>query len=315
MDNFFEIHSMNIYNLIIVGSGPAGLTAGMYAGRANLNPIIITGNTFGGMTSKLSQIENYPGFPNSISGKSLISKMKKQAINSGAIFLKDSIQDFYVLKDKIILTGEKQTEYHTKSVIFATGININRNTIKGLKDYLGRGVSTCLHCDGPFYKDKKVAVCGNKENIFEDIKYLSNIAKEVTFITPKDEDFSKILLLKNVKILKNTSILSINGEKNFGFKSITTHDNKNNVQNDLKFDGMFIINNEENNSLLFNNKIDLTKNGFAITKENTCMTNLNGVFVAGDLKNENSKQIINACASGADAANEVKKWLIENKKL
>lgn len=306
---------MEIYNLIIIGSGPAGLTAGIYAGRANLNPIIITGNTFGGMTSKLSQIENYPGFPNSISGKSLINKMKKQAINSGVTFIKDSIQDFYVLKDKIILTGEKQTEYHSKSVIFATGININRNTIKGLNDYLGHGVSTCLHCDGPFYKEKKVAVYGNKENIFEDIKYLSNIAKEVTFITPNNNDYSKILLLKNVKILNNTSILSINGEKNSGFKSIDIQNNNNNVQSNLEFDGIFIINKEENNSLLFNNKINLTKNGFAITNANSCMTNLNGVFVAGDLKDKNSKQIINACASGADAVSEVKKWLIENKKL
>ena len=303
---------METHKLIIVGSGPAGLTAGIYAGRANLNPVIITGNTFGGMTSKLSQIENYPGFSKPITGKSLINKMKKQAINSGALFIKDSIKDFYILKDKKILVGEKGKEYHTRSIIFATGMNRTNNLIQGQNEYLGRGVSTCLTCDAPFYKGKKVAICGDKKSFFEDIKYLSSIAKEVVYITKNNDDFSKILSLKNVNILSNTSIITINGDKSLGFKSATILDNKTNKEKILTLDGLFIINDEENNSLLFNNKINLTKTGFIITNENSLMTNIDGVFVAGDLKDGNTKQIINACASGADAAIEAKKWLNKN---
>ena len=314
MDNFLKINFMEIYNLIIVGSGPAGLTAGIYAGRLKLNPLIITGNTFGGITSKLSQIENYPGFPNSISGKSLINKMKKQAINSGATFIKDSIKDFYILKDKKILVGEKGKEYHTKSIIFATGINRNNNLIKGQNEYLGHGVSTCLICDAPFYKGKTVAILGNKKDLFNDIKLLSNIANKVIFITQNEDNFSKILNFKNVQILNNTSILSINGDKKIGLKSITTLNTKTNIENTLDLDGLFILNNEENNNILFSNKFNLSQDGLILTKDNSLMTNIDGIFVAGDVVDKNTKQIINACASGANAAIESQKWILNNKK-
>ncbi|MGI6680298.1 MAG: NAD(P)/FAD-dependent oxidoreductase [Bdellovibrionota bacterium] len=137
-------------NLIIVGSGPSGLTAGIYAGRAKLDPIIITGKTLGGVVAKLKNIENYPGFANPIDGKTLISNMKEQAINSGAKIVNDVIKDFYVLKDKKILIGESGTQYNTKAVIFATGLNQSKSTIKNINDFLGKGVSTCTTCDGPF---------------------------------------------------------------------------------------------------------------------------------------------------------------------
>lgn len=302
---------MEIKKLIIIGSGPAGLTAGIYAGREHLNPIIITGKNFGGMTSKLKNIENYPGFKTPIDGNTLIQNMKEQALKSGATFIEDNIVNFYPLKDKIILIGESQNEYHARSVIFATGINLNKSSFKGQNDFLGNGISTCLQCDAPLYKGKVVAVCGNSNDIFNSVTFLSNIAKKVFFITKnKTENFiDDILKLSTIEVLTNSIITQALGDKKQGLSSLLIKDKHINKEIEIKVDGLFLLNNEENNSLLYQDKIKTNKKGFIITKSNSSKTNIEGIFAAGDIRDKNFKQIVVACASGAKAALDAKNWL------
>lgn len=299
--------------LIILGSGPAGITASIYAARANLNPLVITGSVFGGVPSELNLIENYPGFPNGIQGKSLMKNMIKQAKNLGVRFLEDEITNFSIDKNEKIITCKNKT-LKTNLLIIATGIDKEKK-IKNQDKFLGFGVSTCTTCDAPFFKKQKVAVFADtKEDSIKEAIYLSDFASEVFLITKEKILKSSSILskYKNIKILNFTEVLEVLGEeKPKKVTSILLLKNKKEKSN-LSVDGLFVVSsNLKSSKNIFKDYLNFSENGFLITKENSCATKVDGIFGAGDIVNCSTKQIVSACASGARAAMEAKAFSVK----
>ncbi len=300
--------------VIIIGSGIGGLTAGIYGGRAQLNPLIITGDNVGGITSKLLKIENFPGFPNGIDGKTLIENIKTQAINSNAKIIEDTILNFTIKGNSKILTGKKDT-YECEFLIIATGHQKQKSEfMDGEKAFLGLGVSYCSTCDAPFFKGKKIAVTGNSEEIFNEALHLSNFANKIYFITKQNELNNinnknipeNFLNNSKIEIIQNSKIISINGNKKDGVTSLTINKLNDGNKLEISIDGIFIINKLSNVSKLFKDYLQFDNDGFILTKDNSTKTNIDGVFVIGDARSASKKQAIIAAANGADAIIEIK---------
>ncbi len=299
---------MKYSKLIIIGSGPAGLTAGIYAGRANLKPIIISKDITEGVLSKISRIENFPGFPNGIDGKTLLNNMTQQAINSKAEIINDTIIGFSIKDNKKILTGNNET-YECDFLIIATGQSQIKQYINGEKELLGFGVSTCTTCDAPFFKNKTIAVYGNSKKIFQEIDYLLGFANKICFICHAKNIYNQSIpnhFLENekIQIISDSKITAINGDRKKGVISISL-ENNNNEKSEIPVDGIFIINEPSNNLKLFNDYLKFDDRGFIITNDSSTQTNIEGIFAIGDAVSNNKKQIVIAAATGAEAILEL----------
>ena len=308
-----------IYDVVIIGGGPAGLTAGLYAARAKLNTLIIEKGADGGQIVTTDEVENYPGAPAYVTGPSLVARMVEQAEGFGTKKISDEITEVD-FQDKIkILKGEK-AEYKTKTVIIATGAVPRLIGVPGEKELTGRGVSYCATCDGPFFQDLEVYVMGGGDTAVEEAIYLAKFAKKVTIIHRRDELRAAKSIqekaFKNSKIgfMWDTVIAEIKGEgmlESFIVKNLKTGEEKEIFpdEEDGAF-GIFIFVGYLPATELFNGIIQMERN-YIITDENM-KTNIPGVFAAGDNRVKTLRQVVTATSDGAIAAVQAEKYIEDN---
>ena len=306
---------MDKEKLVIVGSGSAGLTAAIYAARAGLNPLVLTGIQPGGQLTITTDVENYPGFADIIQGPWLMEEMQKQAQNVGARINFDLVEKTKFNNSPFELITDSGKTIITDSVIIATGAQAKWLGIKGEEKFNGKGVSACATCDGFFFKNKDVAVIGGGNTAVEEALYLSNICKSVILIHRREELRAEKILQqrlfakKNVKIMWNKKVVEILGDEN-GVNSINLLDNITNNNSILKINGMFVAIGHDPATKAFNHSIDLDSEGYIISSENT-KTSVDGVFAAGDCVDKIYRQAVTAAGMGCMAALDAEKWLSE----
>lgn len=304
--------------LIIIGSGPAGYTAGIYGARAGLNPILVSGNQVGGQLTMTSAIENFPGFANPITGNELMENMRNQALNSGVKIVEDKITEVDFVNRPFVLSSEKGNLYTAQSVIVATGSSARWLELDSEKNFIGFGVSACATCDGFFYKNKTVAVIGGGNSAAEEALYLTNFASKVILIHRRDTLRADAIMQKKlnenhkISILWNSVLEEVIGTENP--KTVTKIKVKN-VKTDsvetINIDGIFIAIGHKPNTEIFREYLELDEVGYIKTKPDSSQTNIAGVFAAGDVKDPRFRQAITAAGSGAMAAMEATKYLSE----
>lgn len=303
--------------MAIIGSGPAGFTAAIYAARANLEPIIINGIQPGGQLTITTEVENYPGFADPIQGPWLMEQMQKQAENVGTKIVYDHIKQVDFSKRPFKLIGESEEIYEAESVVIATGAQAKWLGLESEKKFQGFGVSGCATCDGFFFKNKEVIVVGGGNTAVEEALYLTNHASKVYVVHRRDKfKAEKILqdrLFKNPKIevIWNHALDEVLGSENP--KSVTGARLKNTQDGstkELKVDGIFIaIGHKPNSDLFKETSLEIDSEGYIITKPNSTATNITGVFAAGDIQDKIYRQAVTAAGSGCMAALEIEKLL------
>ena len=303
--------------LIILGSGPAGYTASVYAARANLNPVLITGLEVGGQLTTTTEVENWPGDHNNLQGPELMDRMKEHAEKYNVRIINDYIKEVDFKKEPLSLIGEKD-EYVSDSLIIATGASAKYLGLASEKAFLGRGVSACATCDGFFYKDQEVAVIGGGNTAVEEALYLSNICSKVNVIHRRDEfRAEKILqdrLFKKVEEGKIELVLNSNLDEVIGdevVNAIKVKDNNGNL-NKLNVQGVFVAIGHKPNTDIFEGHLDMeggyikTNTGFNIGSTSTSVP---GVFAAGDVADYTYRQAITSAGFGCMAALDVENYL------
>ena len=306
-------------NVLIIGSGPAGYTAAIYAARANLKPHLVSGLEPGGQLTITTDVENYPGFGDVIQGPWLMEEMKKQALNVGTIFHNDIVTSVNFERNPFISTTESGKEFISKSIIIATGAQARWLNIESENKYKGFGISACATCDGFFFKDQEIAVIGGGNSAVEEALFLTKFASKVTLIHRRDQlRAEKILqerLFNNPKIqvLWNKKVLSFEGDENpLSLNNIKLEDTINKSHTELKISGAFIAIGHDPATSLFKNKIKMDKDNYIITKPDSTETSIKGVFAAGDVKDKIFRQAVTAAGMGCMAALEAEKHLSHN---
>lgn len=304
---------MAIENVIIIGSGPAGLTSAIYTARANLNPLMIEGEEAGGQLMTTTEVENYPGFEHGVTGPELIAVMRKQAERFGTRFLTKNVTkvDFSQRPFKVWIRDQV---YEAQTIIISTGASAKYLGLESEKKYLSRGVSACATCDGAFFRNVPVAVVGGGDTAMEEANFLTRFASQVYVIHRKDSfRASKIMAdraLKNPKIkaIWDSEVLEVKGD---GKKvtSLVLNNLKTNAKIDLSVEGLFIAIGHKPNTDLFKGILDMNETGYLKTKHGSTYTNIPGVFAAGDVQDHVYRQAITAAGSGCMAAIDAERWL------
>jgi thioredoxin reductase (NADPH) len=303
-------------NIVIIGSGCAGLTAAIYAARANLKPVVLDGHEPGGQLSLTTHVENFPGFPEGIMGPELIENMRKQAQKFGAEFKAGSVTEVDVTGHPFKVIAGKDV-YETKALIVASGASARLLELKGERELIGHGVSTCATCDGYFFRGKPIAVVGGGDSAMEESNFLSRYASKVYLIHRRSEfRASKIMIdrvLANPKIEIVTPYIVEEIKAPAGLvtgirvEHAVSHESK-----DIELDGVFVAIGHIPNSVAFRGKLDMDKNGYLIPRHGT-LTKIPGVFIAGDVQDHRYRQAVTAAGSGCMAALDAEKFLEEHK--
>jgi len=301
-------------NVIIIGSGPAGLTAAIYTARANLNPIVFEGNQPGGQLTITTEVENYPGFPKGITGPEMMDLFREQAQRFGAetVFKNVTKVDFSSKPYKVWV-GEE--EYSSDSVIIATGATARLLGMESEKELFGYGISACATCDGFFYKDKKVLVVGGGDSALEEAIFLTKFASEVWLVHRRDEfRGSKIMQERalnhpKIKVHWNSVIDEFLGSKESGLTGVILKDTQTGETREESCDGTFIAIGHTPNTSLFEDIIDLDANNYIETKPGSTETSMPGVFACGDVQDSKYRQAITAAGSGCSAAIDAERYL------
>ena len=301
--------------LIILGSGPAGCTAAIYAARSNLKPIIIHGNQPGGQLTITTDVENYPGFSKSVLGPDLMEEMINQAKNVGSNVFNDQIIDINLDQLPFLLTGSSNTLYSADSIIIATGASAKWLGLPNEEKYRGHGVSACATCDAFFFKNKTVAVVGGGNTAVEEALFLTKFAKKVILIHRKAKLRAEKILqdraFQNEKIsfIWDSVITDIIGEENPKLvRSIKVKSMTKNIESDINIDGLFVAIGHKPNTDLFTNKLDLDNEGYLKVSQQV-YTSKKGVFAAGDVHDKIFRQAVTAAGYGCMAALEAEKYL------
>jgi thioredoxin reductase (NADPH) len=301
-----------MYDVVIVGGGPAGLTAGIYAARSGLKTIILEDKVFGGQIVFSANLENYPGFPEGISGMDIIDKFLEQAKKFDVEISYDGVESIendvsckrVILKNKSCIT--------TKTVILATGASADKLGCPGEAKFLGKGVSYCATCDGAFFKGKTVAVIGGGDSALEEALYLANLVKKIYLIHRRDQ-FRAVKILQDrikknnkVEIIFDNVVKEILGDK--FVKGVLIENVKTKQQSRLDIDGIFIYIGLTPNSKFVSNLIQTDEYGYIIANEEM-ETNIPGIYAAGDARKKSLRQVVTACADGAIAASNAQKYI------
>jgi thioredoxin reductase (NADPH) len=305
-----------MYNVLIIGSGCAGLTAAIYAARANLKPLVLDGHEPGGQLSLTTHVENYPGFPDGIMGPELIENMRKQAKKFGAEFKAGAVNEVDVSKRPFRVVAGKDT-YETKALIVAAGASARLLGLKGEKELIGHGVSTCATCDGYFFRDKPIAVIGGGDSAMEEANFLSRYASKVHLIHRRN-DFraSKIMIDRaraNAKVEFVTpftveDILAPEGH----VEGVSLRNPQTKETRDIPLDGVFVAIGHDPNTIVFKGKLEMDSNGYLLARHGS-LTSIPGVFIAGDVQDHRYRQAVTAAGSGCMAAIDAEKFLEEHK--
>lgn len=304
--------------ILIIGSGPSGYTAGIYAARAGLEPILVSGNQIGGQLTITNDVENFPGFPEPINGGELMSRMREQAQNVGVKIIEDIITEVDFSQTPFSCTSENNQLFYGDSVIISTGASARWLGLESETKFRGFGVSSCATCDGFFYRGKDVAIIGGGNTAVEEAIYLTNFANHVTLIHRRDslraDKTMQKRLFENKKITIewDSVIEEITGSENpLNVTGLILKNIKTDIKKELKVNGVFVAVGHHPNTEIFKRQIDLDKEGYIITKPDSCATNISGVFAAGDVQNPKFRQAIIAAGSGCLACLEAEKYLIQ----
>lgn len=316
--NVFALHEYcdqrrdSMADVLIIGGGPAGLTAAIYARRAGLSVAIFENSMYGGQSSLTSTIENYPGFE-TISGADLAEAMYQQATKLGAEFIFDEVKSVDLkANEKTVVTNSN--EFKGKSVIIANGLKRRLLGCKGENEFAGRGVSYCATCDGSLFKGKTVAIVGGGNTALEDAIYLSNICEKVVMVVRKDRFRGENHLVQaankinNIEMIMGSNITEIKGDKIVESVIIS---NNNCDGKEVLVSGVFVAIGYEPNNEIYKGQVQMDSHGYFISDE-TCATNIPGVYVAGDCRIKPLRQIITAAADGAVAASQASKFILQS---
>ena len=300
--------------MVIIGSGPAGLTAAVYAARANLKPLLIEGKEPGGQLTLTTLVENYPGFEKGIMGPALMEAMRKHAQGFGAEILNGYVHAVKLTETPFRVSyGDQEVE--TKTVVISTGSSAKLIGIESEIELMGHGVSTCATCDGFFYRGKEIAVVGGGDSAMEEATFLTKFATKVSVIHRRDAlRASKIMqdrALKNPKInfMFNTVVDEVLGSKNTGVTGLKLRNVTTQAASQLNVDGLFIAIGHNPNTDIFKGQIDLDEKGYIKTQPDSTRTNIPGVFACGDVQDPVFRQAVTAAGTGCMAAIEAEHWL------
>ena len=304
-----------MYDVVIIGAGPAGYTAGIYCSRARHNTLLISGILPGGQLMNTTDVENYPGFSDGIMGPDLMTVMRKQTEKMGTKIIDDEVTsvDFKVNPLKVKTASE---EFEAKTVIVCTGANPRKIGLDGEQTFAGKGVSYCATCDGAFFKDQELIVVGGGDSAMEEATFLTKFASTVHIVHRREEfRASKIMqerALANEKIKGhfNCTVKDIQGDQKF--QKVILNNTKTNEDETIEAGGLFVAIGHEPNSKMFQNQLELDENGYVIIKNNT-ETSIPGVFCAGDVHDHRYRQAVTAAGFGCMAAIDVDKYLAESK--
>ena len=304
-----------MYDVVIIGAGPAGYTAGIYCSRARHNTLLISGILPGGQLMNTTDVENYPGFSDGIMGPDLMTVMRKQTEKMGTKIIDDEVTsvDFKVNPLKVKTASE---EFEAKTVIVCTGANPRKIGLDGEQTFAGKGVSYCATCDGAFFKDQELIVVGGGDSAMEEATFLTKFASTVHIIHRREEfRASKImqeraLANEKIKVHFNCTVKDIQGDQKF--RKVILNNTKTNEDETLDAGGLFVAIGHEPNSKMFQNQLELDENGYVIIKNNT-ETSISGVFCAGDVHDHRYRQAVTAAGFGCMAAIDVDKYLAESK--
>jgi thioredoxin reductase (NADPH) len=302
--------------VLIIGSGPAGYSAAIYAARAMLEPVLITGMEPGGQLTTTTDVENYPGFANAIQGPWLMDEMKKQAEHVGTKFITDIIKEVDFSKKPYVSLGESGNKIISDTIIISTGAQAKWLGIENENKFKGFGISACATCDGFFYKNKEVAVVGGGNTAVEEAIFLTNFASKVFLIHRRDKLRAEKMLQKKlfdnkkIEMIWDSAVDKINGTENpKNLESLSLKNLKTNEITELKVHGLFVAIGHQPATKIFKDKINMDNEGYIITKPDSTATNLEGVFAAGDVKDKIFRQAITAAGMGCMAALEAEKLL------
>jgi len=305
-----------MHKVVIIGSGCAGLTAAIYAARANLSPLVLEGHEPGGQLSLTTHVENFPGFPDGILGPELIENMRKQAQKFGAQFKACSVSEVDLAKRPFKIKAGNEI-YEAQSLIVAAGASARLLGLKGEKELIGRGLSTCATCDGYFFRGKPIAVIGGGDSAMEESNFLSRYASKVYLVHRRNEfRASKIMIDRaraNEKIEFVTpyvvdEILSPKGLVN----GVRLRQTQTGEKREIALDGVFVAIGHNPNSMVFRGKLEMDENGYLIARHGS-LTSVPGVFIAGDVQDHRYRQAVTAAGSGCMAAIDAEKFLEEHK--
>ena len=302
--------------VLIIGSGPAGYTAAVYAARAMLKPILIYGIEPGGQMSTTTDVENYPGFADVIQGSWLMEQMRDQAKAVGTELIEDHVSSLNLKSTPFEAIGDSGQKYTADSIIISTGAQARWLNLKSEQEFRGFGVSACATCDGFFFKDKEVAVVGGGNAAVEEAMFLTKFATKVKLIHRRDQLRAekllqkKLMANKKIEIIWDTVVEDILGDKEpKNVKGLKIKNVETNKVSEIKIDGLFIAIGHDPATSLVKGKLDMDKEGYVITKPDSTITNIPGVFAAGDVKDKIFRQAVTAAGMGCMAALEAEKFL------
>ena len=302
--------------VLIIGSGPAGYTAAVYAARAMLKPILVYGIEPGGQMSTTTDVENYPGFADVIQGPWLMEQMKDQAKAVGTELIEDHVSSLNLKSSPFEAVGDSGQKYTADTIIISTGAQARWLNLKSEQEFRGFGVSACATCDGFFFKDKEVAVVGGGNAAVEEAMFLTKFATKVKLIHRRDQLRAEKLLQKKlmdnkkIEIIWDTVVEDVLGDKEpKNVKGLKIKNVKTNKVSEIKIDGLFIAIGHDPATSLVKGQLDMDKEGYVITKPDSTITNIPGVFAAGDVKDKIFRQAVTAAGMGCMAALEAEKFL------
>jgi thioredoxin reductase (NADPH) len=304
-----------VHDVIVIGSGPAGYTAALYTARAQLAPLVFEGTSFGGALMTTTEVENYPGFRDGITGPELMDEMREQASRFGADLRMEDVESVSLDGPvKSVVTADGET-YRARAVILAMGAAARYLQIPGEQELLGRGVSSCATCDGFFFRDQDIAVIGGGDSAMEEATFLTRFARSVTLVHRRDEfRASKIMLHRartndKIKFITNHAVLGVDGDTKV--TGLRLRDNITGEETTLAVTGVFVAIGHEPRSSLVRDVVDVDTDGYVLVKDRTTSTSLDGVVAAGDLVDHTYRQAVTAAGSGCAAAIDAERWLAD----
>jgi len=305
-----------VHDVIVVGSGPAGYTAALYAARALLAPLVFEGTSFGGALMTTTEVENYPGFRDGITGPELMDEMREQALRFGADLRMEDVESVSLAGPvKSVTTADGQT-YRARAVILAMGAAARYLQIPGEQELLGRGVSSCATCDGFFFRDQDIAVIGGGDSAMEEATFLTRFARSVTLVHRREEfRASKIMLDRarnndKIRFITNHAVVAVEGDTTV--TGLRVRDTATGAETTLDVTGVFVAIGHEPRSALVRDAIEVDAEGYVLVQGRTTSTSLDGVFATGDLVDHTYRQAVTAAGSGCAAAIDAERWLAKH---
>jgi thioredoxin reductase (NADPH) len=304
----------DVREVIVIGGGPAGYTAALYAARANLNPLVIEGFAWGGQLMITSDVENYPGYPSGILGPEMMQDFRKQAERFGTEFITDDVTkvDF---SERPFGVWVGDTEYRAESVIVATGANARQLGLESEKTLQGRGVSYCAVCDAAFFRDREVVVVGGGDSAMEEATFLAKFAPKVTVVHRREAFRASPIMVDRarsndrIEFVLDSVVDDVLGTEDGFVTGVLIRNIKTGEETELKTDGLFVAIGHDPNTALFRGQLDMDEAGYIITKGKSTETNVPGVFAAGDVQDHIYRQAVTAAGSGTMAALDAERWL------